>query len=146
MAHVVYMCACLTSKMYSNDCQDSSINLDIVDGENPIVNADELGACFQQWAPETFDPSMVGQVFGFAPPLAVTRAEIDLIVDITKQMVDAVAAEVRTCFNGNAWGRRSFATPCQPSDRINPSAWWSRLSEPLASDRPSASAIRPHPG
>lgn len=36
-----------------------------------------------------------GDILGFAPPLVVTRADIDRIVDIAKQAVDAVAAENR---------------------------------------------------
>jgi L-2,4-diaminobutyrate transaminase len=35
-----------------------------------------------------------GDILGFAPPLVATRADIDVIVDIAKQAVDSVAAEV----------------------------------------------------
>jgi len=35
-----------------------------------------------------------GDILGFAPPLVATRADIDEIVRITKDAVDAVANEV----------------------------------------------------
>jgi L-2,4-diaminobutyrate transaminase len=35
-----------------------------------------------------------GDILGFAPPLVTTRAEIDEIVGIVKQAVDAVSNEV----------------------------------------------------
>nr|5KR6_A Chain A, 4-aminobutyrate transaminase [Pseudomonas]5KR6_B Chain B, 4-aminobutyrate transaminase [Pseudomonas] len=35
-----------------------------------------------------------GDILGFAPPLVITRAEVDEIVDIAKQAVDAVADEL----------------------------------------------------
>lgn len=36
-----------------------------------------------------------GDILGFAPSLVVTRADVDMIVDIARQAVDAVAAENR---------------------------------------------------
>ena len=36
-----------------------------------------------------------GDILGFAPPLVVTRDDVDRIVDIARQAVDAVAAENR---------------------------------------------------
>ena len=35
-----------------------------------------------------------GDILGFAPPLVTTRADVDEIVGITKQAVDAVAEQV----------------------------------------------------
>jgi len=35
-----------------------------------------------------------GDILGFAPPLCITKSEIDKVIDIAKQAVDAVTDEV----------------------------------------------------
>jgi len=35
-----------------------------------------------------------GDILGFAPPLVITREEVDKVVEITRKAVDQVGAEV----------------------------------------------------
>lgn len=51
------------------------------------------GACLERGVIARAMPQ--GDILGFAPPLCLTRAEADQIVDATKQAVDTVAAEQR---------------------------------------------------
>ena len=120
-------------------------NLEIIERENLVVNAHEVGAYFQKRMHETFDDHPLvgevrgegllcalefmadkeqkqrfdpglkvgpriaaacanndliaramphGDILGYAPPLVITRDEIDLIVDRSKRAVDQVHAEL----------------------------------------------------